>query len=90
MHAATTPREHVDLIVSDLGLPDADGLELMPQLQAQLRVPAIALTGFSSEVDQKKTLAAGFALHLTKPVDLALLTSSMRALAGVPAGPCAA
>jgi PAS domain S-box-containing protein len=81
---AAVAREPFDLIISDLGLPDADGLELMPQLQAQRQVPAIALTGFGSEVDQKKTLAAGFALHLTKPVDLDLLTTSMRALARLP------
>jgi len=80
---AAVARERFDLIVSDLGLPDADGLDLMPQLQAQQRVPAIALTGFGSEVDQRRTLAAGFALHLTKPVDLALLVASMRELVGL-------
>jgi DNA-binding response OmpR family regulator len=49
-------------------------------------VPAIALTGFGSEVDQQKTMAAGFALRLTKPVDLDLLTASMRALVGASEG----
>lgn len=43
-------------------------------------MPAIALTGFGSALDHQKTLAAGFALRLTKPVDLDLLTASMRAL----------
>jgi DNA-binding response OmpR family regulator len=45
-------------------------------------VPGIALTGFSSKVDQPKTMAAGFALRLIKPVDLDMLTASMRALVG--------
>ncbi|MCA3220273.1 MAG: hypothetical protein ING59_17355 [Burkholderiales bacterium] len=49
-------------------------------------MPAIALIGFGSEVDQQKTLAAGFALRLTKPVDLDRLTTSMRALVGASEG----
>jgi PAS domain S-box-containing protein len=58
-----------DLIISDLGLPDGNGHDLMQQLTAQRPLPAIALSGYGMEEDIKKSLAAGFARHLTKPVN---------------------
>ncbi len=57
-----------DLIVSDLGLPDADGEELFAFIAAQ-RTPAIALTGYGSPEDRRHSEELGFAAHLVKPVD---------------------
>ena len=58
-----------DLLVSDLGLPDGSGLELMKQLRETHGMQGIALSGFGTEDDVAASTAAGFAAHLTKPVD---------------------
>ncbi|HEX8078145.1 MAG TPA: ATP-binding protein [Chthoniobacterales bacterium] len=58
-----------DLVVSDLGLPDGSGLELMKALRDSQGMQGIALSGFGTEEDVAASAAAGFAAHLTKPVD---------------------
>ncbi|MGN6370306.1 MAG: response regulator [Phycisphaerae bacterium] len=59
------------LVISDLGLPDGHGTELAQQLQSRTpRIPAIALSGFGAETDIQRSRAAGFAAHLTKPVNI--------------------
>ena len=60
---------HFDLVISDLGLPDGSGLELMKALRDAQGLTGIALSGFGTEEDVAASLAAGFAAHLTKPVD---------------------
>lgn len=63
-----------DLIVSDLGLPDCTGHELLQTLRGRgSRVKAIALSGYGREEDIDKSLSAGFTAHVTKPVDVAKL-----------------
>jgi signal transduction histidine kinase/CheY-like chemotaxis protein len=59
-----------DLIISDIGLPDGSGCELLAQIRKSQPTPAIALSGFGMEADVKRSLEAGFAAHLTKPVNL--------------------
>jgi len=61
--------ESFDLIVSDLGLPDGSGHELMGQLREQYKIPGICLSGYGMEEDVRKSLEAGFAEHLTKPLN---------------------
>ncbi|HEV7506565.1 MAG TPA: ATP-binding protein [Thermoanaerobaculia bacterium] len=63
----------VDLVISDLGLPDGSGLELMRELARLYRLTGIALSGYGMEEDVRKSRQAGFARHLTKPVTLDLL-----------------
>ncbi len=58
-----------DLVVSDLGLPDGSGVDLMRFLQAEYGLRGIALSGFGTEDDIRASSAAGFTEHLTKPVD---------------------
>jgi len=70
------PKEPIDLIISDIGMPEMDGFELMRRLReiAGLReVPAIALSGYASRKDADAALAAGFTAHVPKPVDPAEL-----------------
>jgi PAS domain S-box-containing protein len=59
--------QQIDLILSDVDLPDGTGLELLPMLRAVREVPAIALTGHGTEEDEAATRRAGFQCHLTKP-----------------------
>jgi PAS domain S-box-containing protein len=58
-----------DLLISDLGLPDGNGQDLMRDLGVCHDIPGIALSGFGMEEDIAASLAAGFTRHLTKPVD---------------------
>lgn len=57
-----------DLVISDLGLPDQSGHELMRQLRERHGLPGIALSGFGMEEDLARSRAAGFSHHLIKPV----------------------
>jgi CheY-like chemotaxis protein len=78
--------EAFDLVVSDLGLPDGSGLDLMRTLHARFDLPGIALSGFGTEDDIAASSAAGFAEHLTKPADWPQLRAAIdRLLAAQPA-----
>ncbi len=62
------------LIISDIGMPEMDGYMLMRQIRALPpqqggQIPAIALTAYAGEIDQQQAIAAGFQLHLAKPID---------------------
>jgi PAS domain S-box-containing protein len=70
------PANSVDLIISDIGMPDMDGFEMIKRLREldqYKSVPAIALSGYASNKDAKSALAAGFDAHVSKPVDPAEL-----------------
>ncbi|MEN3940231.1 CheR family methyltransferase [Prosthecobacter sp. SYSU 5D2] len=59
-----------DAVITDLGLPDGSGLDLMREIQRQRPVPGIALSGYGMEEDFHQTKEAGFFAHLVKPVNL--------------------
>lgn len=67
------PDQHLapsfDILISDLGLPDGSGHELMRDLARGLRIPGIALSGYGMSDDVRDSMAAGFSRHMTKPVD---------------------
>ena len=63
----------IDLVISDLGLPDGSGMDLMRQLVSRYGLRGIALSGYGSEDDVRRSLEAGFSRHLTKPVNLKAL-----------------
>ncbi|WP_395740915.1 ATP-binding protein [Prosthecobacter sp.] len=69
-----------DVIISDLGLPDGSGVDLLKEIRQFSDVPAIALSGYGMESDMTQTKEAGFATHLTKPVDFQVLTEAVRGL----------
>lgn len=79
-HLSAPEASPVDLIVSDIGLPDGTGHDLLRQVRETLRLetPAIAITGFGMEEDVGRARAAGFALHLTKPVHLQQVREAVR------------
>jgi len=59
-----------DILISDLGLPDGSGLDLIRDLRARgVRVPAIALSGYGTSADIELSKAAGFGEHLVKPLN---------------------
>jgi len=73
---ALAPGMQVDLIISDIGMPEMDGFHMIERLRGisgYQDVPAIALSGYASKKDAKAALAAGFNAHVSKPVDPAEL-----------------
>jgi CheY-like chemotaxis protein len=76
-----------DLLISDIGLPDRSGYELMRDLQASKGLRGIALSGFGSEHDVAQAREAGFSDHLTKPINFDRLEDSIQQLLDLePAG----
>ena len=75
---AAAGQDGYDLIISDLGLPDGSGLDIMRGLRDRYAGRSIALTGYGMESDIAASRAAGFAEHLTKPVDFAALDAAIR------------
>jgi CheY-like chemotaxis protein len=73
-----------DVVISDIGLPDGSGLDLMRELRALRTVKGIALSGYGSDRDVRSSLDAGFAAHLTKPIDLAQLIEAIARVSGSP------
>ncbi len=71
----------IDLLVSDLGLPDGTGGELMEKIREKRNLPGIALSGYGTDSDVGRSRAAGFSLHLTKPVDIERLDLAIQSLA---------
>lgn len=79
------PRFKPEVVISDVGLPERDGYDLIHDLRslpadAGGSVPAIALTGYASLQDRDRALAAGFQEHLSKPVDVEELVDVIRHL----------
>ena len=70
-----------DLLISDIGLPDGTGFELMAEMKDRHGMRGIALTGYGMEEDIDRSREAGFVVHLTKPV---VVQSLEKALAAVP------
>jgi CheY-like chemotaxis protein len=82
---AALHRERIDVLLADLGMPIEDGYELIRQVrrdksEAVARTPVAALTAYTTADDRSRTLAAGFQVHLTKPVDPALLVATVERL----------
>jgi PAS domain S-box-containing protein len=86
--ALTLLEEHqLDIIVSDLGMPEMDGYEFIRQVRAfenktSRHIPAIALTAFASSEDRTRALQAGFQLHVIKPVESDEFLSLVAGLVG--------
>ena len=68
------------MLISDIGLPDGSGLDLMRQTRMLCSMPGIALSGFGMEHDLQRSKEAGFSEHLTKPLNFQLLTDTIERL----------
>jgi CheY-like chemotaxis protein len=76
-----------DILVSDIGMPEEDGLSLLRRVRARPveeggRVPAVALTAYARAEDRTKSLMAGFNTHVTKPIETAELVMALANLTG--------
>ncbi len=81
-------RDRPDVLVSDIGMPGMDGYDLMravralPDLRAQ-RVPAVAVTAYARSEDQRRALAEGFQLHVSKPIEPAAFAHAVARLSRI-------
>lgn len=66
-----------DLLLSDIGLPDGSGMELMRKIREISPLPGIALSGFGMQHDIERSKAAGFVEHLTKPINFCQLQAAI-------------
>jgi PAS domain S-box-containing protein len=81
---AASQAEGFDLIISDIGLPDGSGLDVMRRVVARHGpLPAIALTGYGMEEDIVRSREAGFTAHMTKPIDFTKLEAMIRQVAPI-------
>jgi PAS domain S-box-containing protein len=71
-----------DVVISDLGLPDGTGFELMEDLRSNYSLRGIALSGYGMEEDLQRARDAGFAAHLIKPVDFDRLQQAVSEMVG--------
>jgi CheY-like chemotaxis protein len=80
-------RERPDVLVSDVGMPDVDGYELLRRVRALGqarggRIPAIALTAFARSEDRTRVLRAGFLVHVSKPIEPSELVATVASVVG--------
>jgi CheY-like chemotaxis protein len=73
-----------DLLISDIGMPENDGYALIQEVRKRIdgnSLPAIALTAFAGPEHQRRSLSAGYQMHITKPVDPQELSAAIAKLA---------
>jgi PAS domain S-box-containing protein len=71
----------IDVLLCDIGLPDGSGYEVVAQARRKRPIKAVAITGFGTEEDVRRSKEAGFDFHLVKPVDLHDLQTVLEQLA---------
>jgi PAS domain S-box-containing protein len=84
LHEARTAaeREKFDILISDIGLPDGNGCDLMVELRERQNLRGIALTGYGMSEDMERSRQSGFATHLTKPVSVGALDHALSLMNG--------
>jgi signal transduction histidine kinase len=80
-------QESFDMVISDVGLPDMSGLDLMRILRDRFGLRGIAVSGFGMDEDLQQSLKAGFIHHLTKPVKMDRLLQAIADLKGSATAP---
>jgi CheY-like chemotaxis protein len=78
-------RERPEMLISDIGLPEMDGYDLMQQIRREYdeTIPAIALTAYARSEDRTRAFLAGFQAHIAKPAEPAELLATIASLANL-------
>ena len=71
-------KESFDMLISDIGLPDETGYELMKKIRERNPIKGIAVTAYGTDEDVRKSRDAGFSEHLLKPVELSRLHEAIQ------------
>jgi CheY-like chemotaxis protein len=77
---AAAEKGKISFVISDIGLPDGNGYELMAELRKRYNLKGIALSGYGMEGDIARSHSAGFIVHLIKPVRVQLLDDALEAI----------
>ncbi len=77
---AAAGKQHFDVLISDIGLPDGSGYDLMAECRERYGLQGIALTGYGMEQDVARSQKSGFVAHLTKPVRMEALDNALAAI----------
>ena len=80
---AAADRDTFELVISDIGLGDGNGCDLMARLRDQHGLCGIAVSGYATDADVRRSRAAGFFAHLVKPVSLETLCEQINSVAEV-------
>jgi CheY-like chemotaxis protein len=78
--------ERFDVVVSDLGLPDGTGYDLMKQLRDRHGIKGIALSGYGMDQDQRRSREVGFLDHVVKPVNVSQLVAVIQRIVSAQTG----
>lgn len=73
--------KNFDVVLSDIGLPDGTGYDVIAQAKRKKAITGVALTGFDQDEEVKRSREAGFDFHLTKPVDFHALRTVLGQIA---------
>jgi CheY-like chemotaxis protein len=84
---ATLEQREFDLLISDIGMPDIDGYDLIRRVRksdsiSTRRIPAVALTAYARVQDRMRAILAGYNTHVPKPVEASELVTIVASLAG--------
>jgi PAS domain S-box-containing protein len=87
MGAQALKREKPHVLISDIGMPDKDGYEFIREIRALDeaaggKIPAVALTAFARSEDRKRSMMAGYQVHISKPVEPGELIATVASLMG--------
>jgi PAS domain S-box-containing protein len=82
---AALDREVPDILLSDIAMPDRDGFDLIRRVRERPadrggHVPAVAITAYARPEDSERSLASGYQMHVTKPVDMDELIATVASL----------
>jgi CheY-like chemotaxis protein len=75
---AAMETESFDVLLSDVGLPDGSGCDIMKRLREKGDIPGIAMSGYGMEQDVRRSREAGFSAHLVKPLSVPMLIDALR------------
>jgi PAS domain S-box-containing protein len=88
---AALDREVPDILLSDIAMPDRDGFDLIRRVRERPadrggHVPAVAITAYARPEDTERSLASGYQMHVTKPVDMDELIATVASLTAIGRG----
>ena len=72
--------DEFDVVISDIGLPDGTGMEVMRSLREKTNIKGIALSGYGQDEDLRRSAEAGFDAHLVKPINFQTLQQTLEKL----------
>lgn len=80
------PISDCNLLISDVGLPDGYGWDLLDQVELPRPIYAVTMSGFGTDIDRQRSMAGGFCEHLVKPIEPKMLDAVLNRAMGYAVG----